>query len=210
MRGHISKAKALTLIGLLAAVEVVLTLTPLGFVPLGVTKATTIHIPVILGAVLLGPAAGAVLGGVFGVLSVLTNTFQPTVTSFVFTPFYALTPDFSGNGWSLVVAIVPRILIGVVSAYVFRVLARFSKGRSAALIGAGIVGSLTNTILVMGGIYLFFGESYAAAKGIAFSALFGVIMGVIGINGVLEAIVAAILTLALGRPLVKAFSRLSW
>ncbi|MCI8491883.1 MULTISPECIES: ECF transporter S component [Anaerotruncus] len=209
MRGHISKAKALTLIGLLAAVEVVLTLTPLGFVPLGVTKATTIHIPVILGAVLLGPAAGAVLGGVFGVLSVLTNTFQPTVTSFVFTPFYALTPDFSGNGWSLVVAIVPRILIGVVSAYVFRVLARFSKGRSAALIGAGIVGSLTNTILVMGGIYLFFGESYAAAKGIAFSALFGVIMGVIGINGVLEAIVAAILTLALGRPLVKAFSRLS-
>ncbi|WP_303790400.1 ECF transporter S component [Anaerotruncus colihominis] len=209
MRGHISKAKALTLVGLLAAVEVVLTLTPLGFVPLGVTKATTIHIPVILGAVLLGPAAGAVLGGVFGVLSVLTNTFQPTVTSFVFTPFYALTPDFSGNGWSLVVAIVPRILIGVVSAYVFRVLARFSKGRSAALIGAGIVGSLTNTILVMGGIYLFFGESYAAAKGIAFSALFGVIMGVIGINGVLEAIVAAILTLALGRPLVKAFSRLS-
>lgn len=209
MRGHISKAKALTLVGLLAAVEVVLTLTPLGFVPLGVTKATTIHIPVILGAVLLGPAAGAVLGGVFGVLSVLTNTFQPTVTSFVFTPFYALTPDFSGNGWSLVVAIVPRILIGVVSAYVFRVLARFSKSGSAALIGAGIAGSLTNTILVMGGIYLFFGESYAAAKGIAFSALFGVIMGVIGINGVLEAIVAAILTLALGRPLVKAFSRLS-
>ncbi|NBI77852.1 ECF transporter S component [Anaerotruncus colihominis] len=204
-----SKAKALTLVGLLAAVEVVLTLTPLGFVPLGVTKATTIHIPVILGAVLLGPAAGAVLGGVFGVLSVLTNTFQPTVTSFVFTPFYALTPDFSGNGWSLVVAIVPRILIGVVSAYVFRVLARFSKSRSAALIGAGIVGSLTNTILVMGGVYLFFGESYAAAKGIAFSALFDVIMGVIGINGVLEAIVAAILTLALGRPLVKAFSRLS-
>ena len=62
MRGHMSKAKALTLVGLLAAVEVVLTLTPLGFIPLGVTKATTIHIPVILGAVLLGPAAGAVLG----------------------------------------------------------------------------------------------------------------------------------------------------
>ena len=139
MRGHMSKAKALTLVGLLAAVEVVLTLTPLGFIPLGVTKATTIHIPVILGAVLLGPAAGAVLGGVFGVLSVLTNTFQPTVTSFVFTPFYALTPDFSGNGWSLVVAIVPRVLIGVVSAYMFRALARFSKSGSAALIGAGIV-----------------------------------------------------------------------
>ena len=52
MRGHMSKAKALTLVGLLAAVEVVLTLTPLGFIPLGVTKATTIHIPVILGAVL--------------------------------------------------------------------------------------------------------------------------------------------------------------
>ena len=62
---------------------------------------------------------------------------------------------------------------------------------------------MTNTILVMGGIYVFFGESYAAAKGLGFEALFGVIMGVVATNGIPEAIVAAILTVPLCRVLFK-------
>ena len=124
MKESLSRTKYLSMLGLLAAMEIVLTLTPLGFIPLGVTKATTLHIPVILGGVLMGPLAGGILGGVFGLLSVITNTFQPTITSFVFTPFYSLTPEYSGNLWSLVIAILPRVLIGVFSAWVFRLLRR--------------------------------------------------------------------------------------
>lgn len=60
----------------------------------------------------------------------------------------------------------------------------------------------------MGGIYLFFGASYAAAKGIARTALLGVIMGVIGLNGVLEAVIAAVLTVALGKPLATVLRRM--
>ena len=80
MKESLSRTKYLSMLGLLAAMEIVLTLTPLGFIPLGVTKATTLHIPVILGGVLMGPLAGGILGGVFGLLSVITNTFQPTIT----------------------------------------------------------------------------------------------------------------------------------
>ena len=208
MKESLSRTKYLSMLGLLAAMEIVLTLTPLGFIPLGVTKATTLHIPVILGGVLMGPLAGGILGGVFGLLSVITNTLQPTITSFVFTPFYSLTPEYSGNLWSLVIAILPRVLIGVFSAWVFRLLRRAFKGDTAAFLGAGIVGAITNTGLVMGGIYLFFGASYAAAKGIARTALLGVIMGVIGLNGVLEAVIAAVLTVALGKPLATVLRRM--
>ena len=61
--------------------------TGIGFIPLPVIKATTMHIPVILGAILLGPAAGAVLGGVFGLCSIWANTTSPGLLAFAFSPF---------------------------------------------------------------------------------------------------------------------------
>lgn len=71
-----------------------------------------------------------------------------------------------------------------------------------ALAAAGAAGALTNTLLVMNGIYFLFGSSYANAKGIATDALYGVILGVIGTQGVPEAIVAAVLTVAIGKALL--------
>ena len=59
-------------VALMAAIVIVLANTPLGMIQLPIIKATTVHIPVILGAILLGPAAGAILGGVFGICCVLT------------------------------------------------------------------------------------------------------------------------------------------
>ncbi|MBC8570969.1 ECF transporter S component [Zongyangia hominis] len=200
------KTKRMVQLSLLIALEVVLALTPLGFIPLGFTKATTMHIPVIIGAILLGPMQGGILGGVFGVCSLLTNTFTPTATSFVFSPFFSLG-DVGGNGWSLVICFVPRILIGVVAGYLFRAIGKGGKRQVLASAVSAVAASLTNTILVMGGIYLFFGRSYAAAREIPFDTLFKVIMGVVGINGVPEAIVAAVLVTAVVIPLRKALRR---
>lgn len=70
-------------VSLMAAVVVVLANTPLGMIQLPVIKATTVHIPVILGALLLGPAAGAILGGTFGLCSVISNTLTPDRKSVV-------------------------------------------------------------------------------------------------------------------------------
>ena len=113
--------KLLAQMALLVALELVLAFTPLGYIPLGFMNATTMHIPVILGACLLGPKMGGVLGAVFGVTSVIRATITPNLTSFVFTPFYSFNPEFSGNWTSLIVAIVPRVLIGVLAGLVFQI-----------------------------------------------------------------------------------------
>lgn len=196
--------KRLTLLGVLIAVQVVLTVTNIGLLPLPVIKATTLHIPVIVGAILLGPIEGMVLGGVFGVISVITNTIQPGITSFVFSPFITIG-NSSGNFLSLIVAIVPRVLIGLTAYYSYKFLLKVYQIKVISYIGAGIIGAMTNTILVMGSIYVLFGQQYAAAKGVDFSKLFQVIMGIVGAHGVPEAIIAGIIIPAICIPLTKVF-----
>lgn len=185
--------RSLTLTALFAAIIVVMANVPfLGYIPLGFMNATTVHIPVIIGACLLGPRCGALLGGVFGLTSLINNTMKPLITSFVFTPFYSLDPRFSGGFRSLFICFVPRILIGVLAGLIFKLL-KGHAGKVVTCAAAGFIGSMTNTILVMGSIYLLYGNSYAAAKGMGLEALFGVIMGIVGINGIPEAICAAVL-----------------
>ena len=81
----------LTSVALMMAVVVLLANTPLGMIQLPIIKATTVHIPVIIGAVLLGPVAGAILGATFGVCSLISNTMAPTLLSFAFSPFMSMS-----------------------------------------------------------------------------------------------------------------------
>ena len=203
-----TKTKDMVTTAMFVAIILAMSFVPyLGFIPLGFMNATIIHIPVIIGAILLGPARGAFLGGIFGLTSMINNTFNPNLTSFVFSPFYSLG-NVHGNFKSLMLCFVPRILIGVVAYYVYtgivKLIKKKNSGKSsvAALAAAGAAGALTNTLLVMNGIYFLFGSSYANAKGIAIDALYGVILGVIGTQGVPEAIVAAVLTAAIGKALL--------
>ena len=78
--------KRMALLGMLIAVLLVMGMTGIGFIPLPVIKATTMHIPVILGAILLGPGAGAVLGAVFGLCSIWAHTVTPGLLSLAFSP----------------------------------------------------------------------------------------------------------------------------
>ena len=206
MKDRAAKTTDLVTTAMFTAIIIAMAFVPyLGYIPLGFMNATIIHIPVIIGAVLLGPKKGAFLGAVFGLTSMINNTFNPNLTSFVFSPFYSLG-DMHGNAASLVICFVPRILVGVVAYYVYVGVSKLIKskknGNAAALAVAGAAGSLTNTLLVMNGIYFLFGESYASAKGIVIDALYGVILGVIGTQGVPEAIVAAVLTAAIGKALI--------
>ena len=194
-------------IALLAAIMIVMAFTPLGYIPLPFMNDTTMHIPVIVGACLLGPKVGGVLGGLFGITSVVKATIQPNITSFVFTPFYSFSPEFSGNWMSLIVAILPRILIGVVAGLVFQGLVKLIRNQTVSLAVAGVLGSMTNTIGVMGLIYLLFGEQYAAAGGTDPSLLLGVILGVVCTNGIVEAIIAGVLTAAVCKALLAAFRK---
>ena len=199
--------KGLAQMGLFSALIILMAMVPfLGYIPLGFTRATIIHIPVIIGSLILGPKKGAALGAVFGLTSLINNTINPTLTSFVFTPFYSVG-DISGGWQSLVICFVPRILIGVVPFYVYRLVAKFNKDKTKpSVVGlalAGLAGALTNTLLVMNMIYLFFGSSYAAVREVAADAIYTVILGVITVNGIPEAIVAAMIVALAGKVLMN-------
>ncbi len=197
-------------VAIFGAIICIMAFTPfLGYIPLGFTRATIIHIPVIIASLLMGPKKGGALGFLFGLTSFINNTINPSATSFVFTPFYSLG-EFSGGIGSVIICFIPRILVGIVPYFVYKLVLRLSsettKNRGVSNIGlvlAGISGALVNTLLVMNLIYVFFGDAYIKASEKAVSLGYMVILSIIGINGVPEAIIAGILTLCIGKVLLK-------
>ena len=192
-------------VALMAAIVILLANTPLGMIQLPIIKATTVHIPVIIGAVLLGPSAGAILGGVFGICSMISNTTAPTLLSFAFSPF--LAEDLLGVVKTLWIAIGCRILIGVVAGWVWIGLRKLRLSPWVALPITGFVGSMVNTVFVMGSIYVLLASQYAAAKEVARGAVWGLIMTTVTASGIPEAIAAAVLVTALGRVLLVFFQK---
>ncbi len=156
----------------------------IGFPTFGPISATTLHIPVILGAVLEGPLFGGILGLVMGVTSLLSALLSPDLSS----PFF-LRPEIS---------ILPRILIGLVAAGVFRLLAR-RVNRSWAAGLAAAAGTLTNTILVVG--LMTWRGAVGAVDSQVWTAIKSAMGVVISANGICELVIAIVVTVALERAL---------
>ena len=194
-------------VALMAAIVIVLANTPLGMIQLPVIKATTVHIPVILGAVLLGPLAGGILGGVFGICSLISNTMAPTLLSFAFSPFMSTTGR-PGVLKALWISVGCRILIGVVSGWLWKLFEKVHLNQTIALPITGFVGAMVNTVTVMGSIYLLFAQQYAQAQNVGVTAVWGLIMGTITASGIPEAIASAVLVLALGKVLLRFMKKL--
>ncbi len=201
--------KSFTLTAMFLAIMIILAITPLGFIPIGPINATTMHIPVIIASIILGPKIGAGLGGIFGILSLVRSTIIITPMSFVFSPFIANPLTGQGDWRALIVAIIPRILIGVVPYFVYIGINRLlkTKARPVSLFIAGLAGSMTNTILVMNLIFFFFRDSYANVLQVAANAVYGVILGIIFGSGLVEAIVAGIATAGVCAVLLKLMKR---
>lgn len=143
-------------------------------------KPTIVHIPVIIASIIYGPRIGAMLGGLMGVISIITNTIVLLPTSYLFSPFVE-----NGNLYSLVIAMLPRILIGVTPYYVYKII-----NNKAGLILAGAVGSMTNTVFVLSGIFLLFSSVYNGDIKL-------MLAGILGTNAIAEMIISATLTLAI-------------
>ncbi len=200
MNNNRKDTRWLVMVGLFSAIIIVLANTPLGMIQLPIIKATTVHIPVIIGACLLGPLAGAILGGVFGVCSMISNTMAPTLLSFAFSPF--LAADIAGVFKAVWISVGCRIMIGVVAGWVFILLRKLKVNSWIALPVTGFIGSMTNTVLVMGSIYVLLAQQYAEAKNVAVTAVWGLVMGTVTASGIPEAIAAAILVGAIGKALL--------
>ncbi len=203
--------KAMAQAAMFTALIFVLAFVPyIGYIriPVLAIQATTVHIPVIVGSILLGPKYGGFLGGMFGLTSLINNTMSPGITSFCFSPFVEVGDGVGGSPLALIICFVPRILVGVVPYYVYTCIQNRAKEPAKtnkySLVISGIAGSMTNTILVMSMIYIFFGHEWADAKDMAYSKVLGVILSVIAINGTMEAIVAALITSAVVFAFIKA------
>jgi uncharacterized membrane protein len=196
-------------VALMSAIIVVLANTPLGMIQLPIIKATTVHIPVIIGAILLGPMAGGILGFVFGVCSLISNTMAPTLLSFAFSPFLSTT-GIPGALKAIWIAVGCRVLIGVAAGWIWILLKKLHMNRKGlqvvSLAVTGFLGSMVNTIGVMGSIYLLFARQYAEAKEVAVTAVWGLIMGTVTTAGIPEAIAAAVIVAVVAKVLLK----ISW
>ena len=196
----------LTSVALMAAVVILLANTPLGMIQLPIIKATTVHIPVILGAILLGPMAGAILGAVFGVCSLISNTVTPTLLSFAFSPFMSMT-GMSGAVKAVWISVGCRMMIGIISGSFWILVKKCKLNHFIALPIAGFLGSMVNTVFVMGSIYVLLAREYAQARNVGVEAVFGLVMGTVTASGIPEAIAAAVLVAVIGKVLLKVVKR---
>lgn len=191
----------LTRFSLLLAVEALFCFTPLGSIPIGPIVATLGMIPIIITAILMGTKAGILMGTCTGIFSLIVWTFMTPnpLIAFAFTPFYTLG-EFSGNFWSLVICILPRAMVGLVAGSIHSAMQKRNKNEVLRYTLAGCLGSLTNTIGVMGGIWLFFGAQYASVLNAPILAIIGT---TVLTNGIPEAIIAAVVAAAVCKPLKR-------
>lgn len=191
----------------LLAIEIVFCFTPLGTLPaLGPLSATLSHVPVIVTAIVMGSWWGSAMGFAFGACSFIYWTFvAPGAFSFIYTPFVSIDGN-GGNAASLLICFVPRILIGFVAGMLFSKLRKTKLGDKGSAVVGGLLGSLTNTLLVLGGIWVFFASEYTALVGSG-QAIYAILGLTVLTNGLPEAAIGAAVASLVALPVLKAVNK---
>ena len=184
-----SKNRRLVLIGALGGISLFLGVSGLGLIRLPIFSLTIMHIPVIIGALLEGPVVGISVGLIFGLFSMYQNITAPGLTSFIF--------------WNPIVALIPRMLIGIVAYYSFKLFKSKIKNTGVCAGIAAVLGTLTNTIGVLGLTYILYLDQYAQAREISREAVAGTLLTVGLTNGIPEAIVSALITIPIVVTMLK-------
>ena len=171
----------LTELALLTAIVILMAYTPLGYLKIGAESITFIVVPVAVGAVLLGPKAGAFLGGVFG----LTSLAQCFGMDAFGTMLFSVKPFATA-----VCCIVPRILVGLVPALVFAGMSRVCKKRAFNIAVSCVAAPVTNTLLYLTFMALLFQPYLTEAYGYTGKGgpvFLGWLLALVAVNAVLEA-----------------------
>lgn len=193
------EVRKLTIVGMLSAISIILSLTPIGYIPINpVVNLTIMHIPVIIGGILEGPIVGATIGAVFGLTSLFRAITTPTVTNFIF-----INP---------LVSVIPRMSLGVISYYMYtwinsifekiiskKIKNSDKKNKKLKIIPSamtGIIATLSHTGMVLGMAYIIYAQRYAQAyislnpSASGFNPAY-ILFGIVGANAIPEAILAA-------------------
>ncbi|MFL2099879.1 ECF transporter S component [Desemzia sp. FAM 23991] len=192
MKNSNNKAYRTAILGIFTAIILLQSFVPfLGYIPIPPLNPTIIHITVIVASLVLGTKEGMIVGGVWGIIRLVRAFAAPQ------TP---LDPLIFTNP---LISVLPRILVGLVAGLVFYTFRKKTKNQTFGMALAAVLASLTNTILVLGFIYLFYKDDYATAINVDSSNLMYVLGGVVLTNGIAEALAAGILGPIIAKPLLK-------
>ena len=188
-----AQTRRMVQLAILIALEAVLTFTSLGFIMIPPISITLLHIPVIIGAILMGPSAGGILGLAFGLFSMLkASTAAASPADMAFSPFLSGSPLSS-----VVMCILPRVLLGVIAGGLYLLLSRKVKGDAVSMGVSAVAATFLHSMMVLGLLSLLFQAL----------PLKDMIAALIGVNCLLEMLAAAVVTAAVCVPLKKALVR---
>lgn len=185
----------MVLLAILAAIMLILAFTPLGYLKVGVIEISFMMVPAAVGAIVLGPLAGLILGGVFGATSfiqALTATSEFGAKLVAINPFY-----------TFILTMVPRILMGWLTGLIFQALHRIDRTRFISYGAASLSAALLNTIFFMSFLILLFGNTDFIKSFQGDMKLIPFIIAFVGINGLVEAVATMIIGGAVSRALIR-------
>lgn len=183
----------------LIAIILIMAFTPLGYLRTAGLEISLITIPVVVGAMIVGPGCGALLGLIFG----LTSFYQ----CFGMSPFGAAL--LGVNPFLTFLVCVPtRALMGYLSGVIFKGLMKVDKTKTISYFATGLLGAFLNTLLFMGLLMICFGNSTYLKDmnaGLGNLNLFAFVLALCGINGLLEMPLTCIVGGGVGKALSRAF-----
>lgn len=191
---------SMVIIAVLAAILVIMTITPLGYIPITpVIGATLNMIPVAVGAVVVGPVGGTVLGAVFGITALLNAMGVMGAPSVLGTTLLSINVPST-----IVVCIVPRVLMGFVVGILYKALYRIFPNKIVLIAIIGFLAAAINTLFFMGTLILLFTPELKNmgvwADGVN---VFKFVAGFVGVNALIEMAVSCVLTTIVGGALYK-------
>lgn len=189
--------RQLVILGLMTALVMIFSFTPIGSIPVGPLVITLNVIPVAVAAVTCGPVGGAIIGGVFGMFSFL-QCLGIGVPSAMGADLFAIAPFLT-----FVQRFVPRVLVGVIAGYAFKITRKLSNNYVGGAV-AGFLTAFSNTVLFMTLLVLFFGSTGYMQEKMGSKNVIWFIITFVGINAVVEMIVATVVTAAAAVGLTKA------
>ena len=189
-----NKTQKFTRLALIMALLVILGFTPLGFIAVPPVSITLMHIPVIIGSIILGYSYGGFLGLAFGVISMIKATTTPLASDILFSPVLSGAPVYS-----VIMCVVPRILLGIIPGLLCNV---FKKIKMPEILSIGVsaaVSTIIHTFSVLFFMSIFFGGM----------TIVDIFKFIVAINGSLEILAAIVVSIAICKPLLVLYKRKS-
>lgn len=193
--------KYLVRLSVLVAILLFLEATGLGMIKTPGLEFTIMQVPVLIGAIVMGPMAGGILGATFGLIS-FWECFGRSQFGVV---LLGIDPLFT-----FLVCVPTRTLMGLLCGFLFKGLHRLDRSNLWSFGVAGLCGALINTALFMGALVLFFyntdfiqglAQTFNVANPMAFVAVF------VGVQGLLEAVICTVVGAAVSKALYKAMNK---